>query len=178
MSWVESAEFGGHDGVELLPLLLVERAHAERFEVELQGGNGGFELVGDAVDEVGLPLIQPDLLDRECQPEGKSEQDEGEGDDADGQGSPSGPLGEQDDPADHQGDIEHHQADAERHRQVERASFAEVDSHDVVRCDEGTAAPSDDRILHESGGIACATAGKCVFTPVFGQWLAGYSFAA
>ncbi len=42
---VEAVEFGLHGGVELFPPFGVEVPHPEGLEIELQGRDGGFELV-------------------------------------------------------------------------------------------------------------------------------------
>ena len=55
------------NSIEARLLLLRHLAAVERLQVELHGGDGGFQFVGDAVDEVGLPPVEIDRLDREDQ---------------------------------------------------------------------------------------------------------------
>ncbi len=66
--------------------------------------------MGDAVDEVGLAVVEADLFDRRDEPDDDPGQGEGEGEDADGEGGPPGSAGEDDDPADHEGDVERDEA--------------------------------------------------------------------
>ena len=52
---VQAVEVFQHELIEARLLLLRHLAAMERLQVELHGGDGGFQFVGDAVDEVGLP---------------------------------------------------------------------------------------------------------------------------
>src|ERR1700689_3160222 len=52
---------GEHDFVELLALSFGDFATLEGFEIEADGGDGGFELVGDGVEEGVLALVAADL---------------------------------------------------------------------------------------------------------------------
>jgi hypothetical protein len=54
-----------HDGIEALPLLLIAGVALEGFEVELDAGDGSFELVGDGFEERVLALVATDFADEE-----------------------------------------------------------------------------------------------------------------
>ena len=64
---VQPVEVFQHELIEARLLLLRHLAAVERLQVELHRGDGGFQFVGDAVDEVGLPPAEIDRLDREDQ---------------------------------------------------------------------------------------------------------------
>ena len=107
----EAVGVGEHDGVELLALGFVDGAALEGFEVEADAGDGGFELVGDGVEEGVLTLVAADFADEEDGVEDDAGDEEGEEDDAeDGEGDVA--LVE-DDPADVEGDGD---ADEQRRR--------------------------------------------------------------
>ena len=73
---------GEHDLVELLPLGFGDLAALEGFEVEADGGDGGFEFVGDGVEEGVLALVAADLADQEDGVEDDSGDQQAEEDDA------------------------------------------------------------------------------------------------
>ena len=56
---------GQHDLVELRALGIGEFAALQSFQIEADGGDGGFELVGDGVEEGVLTLVAADLADQE-----------------------------------------------------------------------------------------------------------------
>ena len=56
---------GEHDLVELLALGFGDVAALKGFEVEADGGDGSFELVGDGVEEGVLALVAADFADQE-----------------------------------------------------------------------------------------------------------------
>jgi hypothetical protein len=78
----EAVGVGEHDLVELLPLRFFDRAALEGFEVEADAGDGGFEFVGDGVEEGVLTLVAADLADEEDCVENDAGYESGEQDDA------------------------------------------------------------------------------------------------
>ena len=54
-----------HDGVKLLALGVVEGSPLEGFQIKPDAGDGGFELVGDGVEERVLALVAADFTDEE-----------------------------------------------------------------------------------------------------------------
>ena len=60
----EPVGVGEHDLVELLFLFFGGCTTLEGFQVEADAGDGGFELVGDGVEEGVLTLVAPDLADQ------------------------------------------------------------------------------------------------------------------
>jgi hypothetical protein len=72
-----------HDGIELLALGLVDGAALEGFEIETDAGDGGFELVGDRIEEGVLTLVAADLADQEDGVEDDAGDEDGEENDAD-----------------------------------------------------------------------------------------------
>jgi len=74
---------GTHDGVELLALFFVDGASLHGLEIETEAGDGGFELVGDGVEEGVLALVAADFADEEDSVEHDAGDDDGEEDDAD-----------------------------------------------------------------------------------------------
>ena len=64
---VQPVEVFQHELVEVGLFLLAHLAAVERLQVELHRGDGGFQFVGDAVDEVRLPPAEIDRLDGEDQ---------------------------------------------------------------------------------------------------------------
>ena len=61
----QTVRIGEHDAVEVLALGLGDVAALQGFKVEADGGDGGFELVGDGVEEGVLALVAADLADEE-----------------------------------------------------------------------------------------------------------------
>ena len=98
----ESVGVGEHDAVELLALRLGDFAALEGFEVEADGGDGGFELVGDGVEEGVLALIAADFADKEDGIEDDAGGEQGEEDDAEDEQDEAAFV--EDDPADVEGD--------------------------------------------------------------------------
>jgi hypothetical protein len=83
----EAIGVGEHNFVELLFLLLGGCATLEGFEVEPDAGDGGFQLVGDGVEEGVLTFVAADFADEEDGVEDDSGDDEREEDGAeDGEG--------------------------------------------------------------------------------------------
>jgi hypothetical protein len=78
----EAVGVGEHDAVELLALGFGDVAALEGFEVEADGGDGGFELVGDGVEEGVLALVAADFADEEDGVEDDAGDQQGEEDDA------------------------------------------------------------------------------------------------
>jgi hypothetical protein len=80
----EAVRVGEHDLVELLFLGVVDDIGAalEGFEIETDAGDGGFELVGDGVEEGVLALVAADLADEEDGVEDHTGDEGGEEEDA------------------------------------------------------------------------------------------------
>ena len=78
----EAVGVGEHDVVELLSLFFGGCAALEGFEVEADAGDGGFELVGDGVEEGVLTLVAADLADQKDGVEDDTGDEDGEEDDA------------------------------------------------------------------------------------------------
>jgi len=77
----ETVGVGEHDLVELLFLFFRGRAALEGFEVEANAGNGGFEFMGDGVEEGVLTLVAPDFADQKDGVENNTGDQDGEEDD-------------------------------------------------------------------------------------------------
>lgn len=122
----EAVGVGEHDLVELLSLLFGGGAALEGFEVEAGAGDGGFELVGDGVEEGVLALVAADLADEEDSVEGDAGDEESEEDDAE-DGEDDGALVEED-PADVEGDETADEERAEGDKEGDR-SAASGDVH-------------------------------------------------
>ena len=75
---------GEHDSVEVLALGFGDVAALQGFEVEADGGDGGFELVGDGVEEGVLALVAADFADQEDGVENDAGDQQAEEDDAEG----------------------------------------------------------------------------------------------
>ena len=98
----EAVGVGEHDLVELLFLLFRGCPALEGFKVEADAGDGGFELVGDGVEEGVLTLVTANLTNEEDGVEhdaGDDEQKENRAKDGEGKGTLV-----PDDPADVEGD--------------------------------------------------------------------------
>ena len=61
----QAADVFQHDAIELLPLLVLDRARLQGLKVELDGGDWRLQFVGDRVDEAVVLLAAPDLADQE-----------------------------------------------------------------------------------------------------------------
>lgn len=125
----EAVGVGEHDFVELLALGLFDGTALEGFEVETDAGDGGFELVGDGVEEGVLTLVAVDLADEEDGVEdyaGDEQAEENDTEDDEGDGA----LVE-DDPADVEGDGESDEEDAEGDEESD-GSASSGDVHGLV----------------------------------------------
>jgi len=99
---VEAVGIGEHDFVELLALRFRDFAALEGFEVEADGGDGGFKLVGDGVEEGILALVAADFADQEDGVEDDSGDQQSEEDDAEDDKQEAALV--DDDPGDVEGD--------------------------------------------------------------------------
>ncbi len=113
----EAVGVGEHDAVELLALGLVDGTALEGFEVEADGGDGGFELVGDGVEKGVLALVAADLAKKEDGDEDDAGDEDGEEDDAEDERGDAALVGGDDDPADIEGDGDADEQDAERNKE-------------------------------------------------------------
>ena len=73
---VQAIEFLPHHMIKLRPLFICHRPHFQRFQIQLQRSDRRLQFVSDAVDEIRLPLIQPDFLDDQEQVERESDEDQ------------------------------------------------------------------------------------------------------
>ena len=103
---------GQHTGVELGSLGFVEVTALEGFEVEVNRGDGGFELVGDGAEEGVVAFVAADFPDEEDRVDGDAGDEEGEEGDADGHRQDAAPV--EDDPADVEDDGHADKAHAEQ----------------------------------------------------------------
>jgi hypothetical protein len=86
----ETVGVGEHDLVKLLALRFFDGAALEGFKVEADAGDGGFELVGDSVEEGVLALVAADLADEEDSVENYAcdkGREENDAEDSDGDGT-------------------------------------------------------------------------------------------
>src|SRR4029077_19394355 len=100
-----------HDAVEIVALRFIERAAIERFEIEANGGDRRFELVGDRVEEAILLFIAADFADKKDGVEHEAGDDEPEKDDAEDKRDDLTPV--ENDPTDVEGDRQPNQAGAQ-----------------------------------------------------------------
>jgi hypothetical protein len=94
---VESCEFGIHDFIEVFAISSVGFAEEQCVKVEAECGDGCFEFVCNAVDEVGLSSIELNFLDGEEGVEGDTEEADGERGGAENEAAPGALAGELDD---------------------------------------------------------------------------------
>ena len=127
----EAVGVGEHDRVELLALGFVDGAALEGFEVEADGGDGGFELVGDGVEEGVLALVAADFADEEDGVEDDAGDEDGEEEDAEDERERCG-ASLQDDPADVEVDGDAGEEHAERDEEGD-GSAASGDVHTVEK---------------------------------------------
>jgi len=102
----EPVGVGEHDLVELLFLFFGGCAALEGFEVEADAGDGGFELVGDGVEEGVLSLVAADFADQKDGVEDDSGDEDCEKDDPEDEQGEMTLLVNADDPGDVEGDGE------------------------------------------------------------------------
>jgi hypothetical protein len=124
----ETVGVGQHDLVELLALGLGDGVALEGLEVEADGCDGGFELVGDGVEEGVLPLVAADLADQEDGVENDAGGKQAEEDEAKDYESETALV--DDDP----GDVEDDEANDYEHTEGDgkgNGSAASVDVHGV-----------------------------------------------
>jgi hypothetical protein len=124
----ETVGVGQHDLVELLALGLGDGVALEGLEVEADGCDGGFELVGDGVEEGVLPLVAADLADQEDGVENDAGGEQAEEDEAKDYESETALV--DDDP----GDVEDDEANDYEHTEGDgkgNGSAASVDVHGV-----------------------------------------------
>ncbi len=81
----EAVGVGEHDFVELLALRFGDLTALESLEVEADGGDGSFELVGDGVEEGILALVAAQFADQEDGVEDDSADEHAEEDDSEDQ---------------------------------------------------------------------------------------------
>jgi hypothetical protein len=102
----EAVGIGEHDLVELLFLFFGGGAALEGFEIEADTGDGGFELVGDGVEEGVLALVAADLADKKDGVEDDSGDEDGEEDDSENEEGEMTLVVNANDPGDVEGDGE------------------------------------------------------------------------
>ena len=88
---VEPVEVVDHAAVEVAALFLADLAAGERLQIELHRGDRRLQLVGHAVDEVRLPPVEIDRLDREHQVDDRAGQEHADEGRADRQQGPIDP---------------------------------------------------------------------------------------
>jgi hypothetical protein len=126
----EAVGVGEHDVVELLALVGGEVAGLEGLEVEADGGDGGFELVGNGVEEGVLALVAAELADEEDGVEDDAGDEDTEEDEAeDKQGDTA--LGEED-----PGDVEGDEAADEQNAQGDGEGDGAAASGEVHGCEQ------------------------------------------
>lgn len=116
---IEAFDILHHHLVEFSLLVLPDIADLHRLEVELEGGDGGFEFVCDGIDEVGLTPGELDFLEREDEIEDDADEDQGEEDNPEGQERPLALGGLPDDPEDEEGDGQDEEDDSQNDRPFE-----------------------------------------------------------
>ncbi len=107
----EAVGVGEHDVVELAALGFGEVAGLQGLEVEADGGDGGFEFVGDGVEEGVLALVAAELADEEDGVEDDAGDEYSEEDEADDEQGEAALV--EDDPGDVEGDQAADEQDAE-----------------------------------------------------------------
>ena len=112
-----------HDAIELLPLLGIQVAPLERFQVQPDRRQRRLELVGDRVDERIVLLVAPDLAHEKDGVEHEPADDYEEEDDAENQQQPLAPV-EEDPP------------DIERYREGDETAAEDDEGGDLLaaRC--------------------------------------------
>ncbi|MEY3457544.1 MAG: hypothetical protein RL215_701 [Planctomycetota bacterium] len=116
---IESCEFGIHGFIEVSAVCGVGFTEEQCVEIESERGDGRFEFVSDAVDEVGLSSIELNFLDGEEGVEGDTEEADGKSGGAEDEAAPGTLAGELDDEDSHERDIDGHQQHAAPNGQSE-----------------------------------------------------------
>ena len=96
-----------------MPLLVVERARLQRFQIQPDRRDGRLQLVGDGVDEGVVLLVAADFEHEEDGVDDQAGDDQAERDDAEDEDSQRRSLGGDDDPADVQRDRRRDEQNAE-----------------------------------------------------------------
>ena len=115
---IEPIEIFQHETVEVELLRLGDTPPAERLQIELERRDRALQFVCDAVDKVGLPLIETDLLHGDRQVKHHADQHQHEKRGADGQ--QRGIVERQQHPTDH----ERHQEHDHDHAQGDGPTYA------------------------------------------------------